>query len=94
MAAAPRTDARPRQQVTARRRYLFHGALALAAAAILLAGPSLGWSIGTLHLVGVAMLYCIVVIGVNVVLGFAGQITLGPAATFAVGAYVGAVLSV
>ena len=94
VAATSRSDGRSRQQVTAGRRYLFHGALALAAAAILLAGPSLGWSIGTIHLVGVAMLYCIVVVGVNVVLGFAGQITLGPAATFAVGAYVGAVLSV
>jgi ABC-type branched-subunit amino acid transport system ATPase component/ABC-type branched-subunit amino acid transport system permease subunit len=94
MVATRRTEGRPRQQVTSSRRYLFHAVLALGAAAILLAGPSLGWNISTIHLVGTAALYCIVVIGVNVVLGFAGQITLGPAATFAVGAYLGGVLSV
>ena len=94
MAVAPGTDRLPRQQAVARRRYLFHAALAVGAAAILLAGPSLGWNVSTIHLVGTACLYAIVVIGVNVVLGFAGQITLGPAATFAVGAYVGGVLSV
>src|SRR4029077_15455489 len=84
---------RPRQQVTASRRYRLHAVLALGATAILLAGPSLGWNVSTIHLVGSAALYCITVIGVNIVLGFAGQITLGPAATFAVGAYVGGVLS-
>ncbi len=94
MAAAIRTDRRPRQQVTAGRRYRFHALLGLGAAAILLAGPSLGWNVSTIHLVGSAMLYCVTIIGINVVLGFAGQITLGPAATFAVGAYVGGVLSV
>jgi branched-chain amino acid transport system permease protein len=93
MAATVRTDGKPRQQVTSGRRYRFHALLALGAAAILLAGPSLGWKISTIHLVGSAALFCVTVIGVNVVLGFAGQITLGPAATFAVGAYVGGVLS-
>jgi hypothetical protein len=39
-------------------------------------------------------IYCVTAIGVNVVGGFAGQITLGPAATFAVGARVGSVRSV
>src|SRR5579862_710252 len=94
MAASLRAEDRPRQQVTASRRYRFHAVLALGAAAILLAGPSLGWNVSTIHLVGSAMLYCVTVIGINVVLGFAGQITLGPAATFAVGAYLGGVLSV
>jgi branched-chain amino acid transport system permease protein len=91
--ATPPSGTRPRQQVTAGRRYLLHAGLALAAGAVLLAGPSLGWKISTIHLVGSAALYCITVIGVNVVFGFAGQITLGPAATFAVGAYVAGVLS-
>jgi branched-chain amino acid transport system permease protein len=84
---------RPRQQVTASRRYRLHAVLALGAAGILLAGPSLGWNVSTIHLVGSAALYCVTVMGVNVVLGYAGQITLGPAATFGVGAYVGGVLS-
>jgi len=92
--ASIETDHRPRQQRNAGRRYAFHAVLALAAGAILLAGPSLGWKISTIHLVGTAALYALTVIGVNVVFGFAGQITLGPAATFAVGAYVGGVLSV
>jgi len=93
MAATRHREAKPRQQVIAARRYRVHAVLALGAAAILFAGPSLGWKVSTIHLVGSAALYCVTVIGVNVVLGFAGQITLGPAATFAVGAYVGGVLS-
>ncbi len=86
--------ARPRQQAAADRRFLVHAGLALALAAFLLAGPSLGWKIDTIHLLATASLYALTTIGVNIVFGFAGQITLGPAATFAVGAYVGAVLSV
>jgi len=39
------------------------------------------------------MLYAISVMGLNLVFGFAGQVTLGPAATFAIGAYTAAVLS-
>ena len=75
------------------RRFLVHGVLALAAGGFLLLGPTSARRTNTIHLVGTAALYCLTVIGVNIVFGFAGQITLGPAATFAVGAYVGGVLS-
>lgn len=40
-----------------------------------------------------AMTLCMVAIGLNVVTGFAGQLSLGPSAVFAVGAYTAAVLA-
>ncbi len=91
---ASRNESRPRQQVITGRRFLVHAVLALVAGGFLLLGPDFGWRTSTIHLVGTAALYCLTVIGVNIVFGFAGQITLGPAATFAVGAYVGGVLAV
>jgi len=85
--------ATPRHLVVDRRRFLGHGALAVVVAGGLILGPSIGFKTNDIHLIASTALYAIAVIGVNIVLGFAGQITLGPAATFAVGAYAGAVLS-
>ena len=41
----------------------------------------------TLRFYALTMLYIIAVMGLNLVFGFAGQVTLGPAAVFAIGAY-------
>ena len=46
----------------------------------------------TLRIYALTMLYIIAVMGLNLVFGFAGQVTLGPAAVFAVGAYGSGVL--
>src|SRR5439155_14407517 len=47
----------------------------------------------TLRLYALTMLYAVAVMGLNLVFGMAGQVTLGPAAVFAVGAYCSALLS-
>ncbi len=51
--------------------------------------PSRYW----LHLLNVAGIYAIAVLGLNLIVGYAGQISLGHAAFFAVGGYTSALLA-
>lgn len=64
---------------------------ALPLTAICLAGlalvPALGANPYTLHVLSLVGIYAIVAMGLNLVFGYAGQISLGHAAYFAIGAY-------
>jgi branched-chain amino acid transport system permease protein len=62
-------------------------AMALAAAPLVLCNP---YTLGILNLIG---LFTIVVLGLNLFIGFAGQISLGHAGFFALGAYGSAILT-
>jgi branched-chain amino acid transport system permease protein len=61
--------------------------LALASVPLLLANP---WKLGILNLVAV---YAVVVLGLNLFIGYAGQISLGHAAFFGLGAYGSAIFT-
>src|SRR3954454_20384972 len=76
-----------------RRRFSINAAAAIAAAAVLWILPMPSLPSSTLRIYALTMLYAISVMGLNLVFGLAGQVTLGPAATFAIGAYAAAVLS-
>ncbi len=75
-----------------RRRFRLNTSAALAGGAVLWVLPMTNLPSATLRIYATTMLYAIAVIGLNLVFGFAGQVTLGPAATFAVGAYGGGLL--
>jgi ABC-type branched-subunit amino acid transport system ATPase component/ABC-type branched-subunit amino acid transport system permease subunit len=77
----------PLPLLAARRKFRLHGGLAVVLAALLLIGPDIGMGPNDQIRLAVTALYLICLMGVNLVFGVAGQITLGPAATFAVGAY-------
>ncbi len=64
---------------------------AVAALAIL---PFLGGNAYTLHIYCLVGIYTIVTMGLNLVFGYTGQISLGHAAYFAVGAYVSAMTTI
>jgi branched-chain amino acid transport system permease protein len=76
-----------------RRRFSINAAAALAAAALLWVLPMTSLPAATLRIYALTMLYAIAVMGLNLVFGLAGQVTLGPAATFAIGAYGSALLT-
>jgi branched-chain amino acid transport system permease protein len=76
-----------------RRRFRAHGGLAVALAVLLIVAPSAGLKSNDVHLIAIAAVYAITIMGLNLVFGLAGQVTLGPAATFAVGAYAGGLLT-
>src|SRR5690348_18081435 len=59
------------------------------AGAALLAYPFLdqGLGLGTVHAVTDAMIYVLLALGLNIVVGYAGLLDLGYAAFFAIGAY-------
>lgn len=60
---------------------------------VLAAVPFLGVNPYTLHLLSLIGVYAIVAMGLNLVFGYTGQISLGHAAYFAVGAYTSALLT-
>ena len=66
----------------------------LAAVAALVALPLLGGNAYTLHIYSLVCIYSIVAMGLNIVFGYAGQLSLGHAAYFAVGAYVSAMVNI
>jgi len=75
--------------VTARARWALIGALAVAVAALPF-GVRSGYVLGTLVFIA---LDALAALGLSLVMGFAGQVSLGQAAFFAVGAYVSGVLT-
>jgi ABC-type branched-subunit amino acid transport system ATPase component/ABC-type branched-subunit amino acid transport system permease subunit len=84
----------PAESSMRRRRFATHAALALACAVVLWVLPYFGAVASSdLRLIALAMLYAATVMGLNLVFGLAGQVTLGPAAVFAVGAFVAGALS-
>jgi branched-chain amino acid transport system permease protein len=60
---------------------------------VLLLLPYLGVNAYTLHLVALSGIYAIIVMGLNMIFGYTGQISLGHAAYFAIGAYTSAILT-
>ena len=71
---------------------------ALGVAAVLVVPPVLGVIPGVapgyvLYLVSLALIYAIVAIGLGILIGHTGQISLGHAGFFAIGAYVSALLT-
>ncbi|MCB1463635.1 MAG: branched-chain amino acid ABC transporter permease [Nitratireductor sp.] len=56
--------------------------------------PFLGGNAYTLHIYGLVGIYAIVAMGLNLVFGYTGQISLGHAAYFAVGAYISAMTTI
>ena len=76
-----------------RRRFWRHSGLAVALGVLLLLAPQLGVTANSTREFALTALYVISVMGLNLVFGLAGQVTLGPAATFAVGAYAGGLLA-
>lgn len=56
--------------------------------------PFLGGNAYTLHIYSLVIIYAIMAMGLNIVFGYAGQISLGHAAYFAVGAYVSAMVTI
>ena len=76
-----------------RRRFWSNSTGAVALGVLLLLAPQLGVSPNSTHEWALTALYVITVMGLNLVFGLAGQVTLGPAATFAVGAYAGGLLA-
>jgi ABC-type branched-subunit amino acid transport system ATPase component/ABC-type branched-subunit amino acid transport system permease subunit len=84
-AAAP---ARSSVELAARkRRFTINVGVALAAGVVLWTLPMTSLPPATLRIYALTMLYTIAVMGLNLVFGLAGQVTLGPAAVFALGAY-------
>jgi ABC-type branched-subunit amino acid transport system ATPase component/ABC-type branched-subunit amino acid transport system permease subunit len=68
--------------------------IAVVCAAVLWVLPDVvGLQASFWRLASVTLLYVIAVMGLNLVFGLAGQVTLGPAAVFAAGAYVAGVLT-
>ena len=61
----------------------------MAAAATVVLAPNTYW----LYLLGLTAVYVIVGTGLNVLIGLSGQMSLGHAGFFAVGAYVAAILT-
>ena len=70
-----------------KRRFSINVILALIGGAVLWVLPMTSLPSATLRFYALTMLYIIAVMGLNLVFGFAGQVTLGPAAVFAIGAY-------
>jgi ABC-type branched-subunit amino acid transport system ATPase component/ABC-type branched-subunit amino acid transport system permease subunit len=70
-----------------KRRFSINVVVAIAVAAVMWVLPMTNLPSATLRFYALTMLYIIAVMGLNLVFGFAGQVTLGPAATFALGAY-------
>jgi branched-chain amino acid transport system permease protein len=68
--------------------------LILVAVAILALLPALSTNAYTLHIYSLIGVYAIVAMGLNLVFGYTGQISLGHAAYFAVGAYVSALVTI
>jgi ABC-type branched-subunit amino acid transport system ATPase component/ABC-type branched-subunit amino acid transport system permease subunit len=79
----------PTRELQARRRRVrVNTAAAVVGAAVLWALPySSALAPSDLRLIALAMIYATAVMGLNLVFGLAGQVTLGPAAVFATGAY-------
>jgi ABC-type branched-subunit amino acid transport system ATPase component/ABC-type branched-subunit amino acid transport system permease subunit len=75
--------------VTAALRYLIAGAVALA----LLAAPAVATSSYIKFMLILVFIYGIVAIGLNILIGYAGQFSLGHAALMAMGAYISAGVS-
>ena len=73
-------------------RYLLTGLLVLAAALPFLVGQSGAISNFTFLQLSLMIVYAIAVLGLNLLTGFNGQISLGHGAFYAVGAYVAAIL--
>lgn len=71
-----------------------HFLATIATVAALAAVPTLGANPYTLHVLSLVGIYAIVAMGLNLVFGYAGQISLGHAAYFAVGAYTSALLTI
>lgn len=69
-------------------------AIYLVAALILFTLPKLGLSAYYLRLVNLAQVYVVLALGLNIIVGFAGQMSFAHAAFFAIGAYTAAILSV
>ena len=69
-----------------------HLALALAALAALAAFPLAVGNPYYLHLVETIMIYAIVLFGLDIVVGYTGQVSLGHAGLFGIGAYSAGVL--
>jgi ABC-type branched-subunit amino acid transport system permease subunit len=67
--------------------------LTVAAAALLALVPATGANSYTLHVLSLVGVYAIVAMGLNLVFGYTGQISLGHAAYFAVGAYASALIT-
>ena len=78
-------------KVSTRRWVRVIGALMLALALLVL--PQLVGNTYTIHLVNLAFISAVFALSLNIVLGFSGQISLGHAAFFGVGAYASALLA-
>ena len=62
-----------------------------------IAALALPWGIDSnyyLRLVNMALIYSLLAVSLNIVLGYAGQIALGHAAFFGIGAYTAALLTI
>jgi branched-chain amino acid transport system permease protein len=68
-------------------------AILVALALAVLAIPFAGSSNYILRLVNVALIYALLAVSLNIVLGYAGQLALGHAALFGIGAYTAALLT-
>jgi branched-chain amino acid transport system permease protein len=68
-------------------------ALALILVVALVVIPALPLSTYTLQNINLAVIYAVVALSLNLVFGFAGQLSLGHGALFAVGAYTSAILT-
>jgi branched-chain amino acid transport system permease protein len=77
-----------------RYRHLAFPLLALAVAIALLAVPSLVANTFQLRVVMLFLIYGLVALGLNILVGLAGLVSLGQAGIYAVGAYTAAILSV
>jgi ABC-type branched-subunit amino acid transport system ATPase component/ABC-type branched-subunit amino acid transport system permease subunit len=75
-----------------RKRFWLNASAAIAGGIVLWILPMTNLPAATLRIYATTMLFAIAVMGLNLVFGFAGQVTLGPAATFAIGAYGAGVL--
>src|SRR4051794_38734400 len=62
-------------------------ALAASVVVVMWLLPYLGATVPDLTMLSTALTYVVVLLGLHVVFGLAGQVTLGPAAVFAIGAY-------
>jgi ABC-type branched-subunit amino acid transport system ATPase component/ABC-type branched-subunit amino acid transport system permease subunit len=92
--AAARTRTFSVELAARRRRFTVNAVAALAGGGVLWWLPSSGLlPPSTLRLYALTMLYAVAVMGLNLVFGMAGQVTLGPAAVFAVGAYSSGILT-
>ncbi|NLS44215.1 MAG: branched-chain amino acid ABC transporter permease [Firmicutes bacterium] len=60
--------------------------------AVILCVPYIIRNLYYLHLINLIGIYCLVVIGLNILTGYTGQISMGQAGFFAVGAYTSALL--